>query len=394
MKTITNKLTTLLIISFNFLLICQESTEKSIHTKPIQLTPLYSPNISQPVREEEKKGTPKQDPQQTQKMPLNRSKPIPEWILESAIENAPELLKGIIAYLQACLELADTPYHFINVPSFHRFILVGPPGSGKTTMAHAIAHEIEYPTIVIGATSFLGHFRNETAKNIDHFFRKYVMDEQKKVVIIDELNKLFEHHKNKHSDDSQTAASFWLVLDKIEKAYPNVIIIATANNIDKLPPEIKSRFSGKIINMPLPTKKQQITAFKEHIANDESIILDKSVNDAFIAKIINYLHTGSLRDIQLIIDTAKMFYCAENSSYCLNCEWAYFNELPIVLNSSHFQHALDQLQKESTALEGKFIDQLHKKLEYWGPMISAIANLCVFIRTPFDIARIFSLQQG
>ncbi len=60
----------------------------------------------------------------------------------------------------------------------------------------------------------------------------YATQEREIVIIIDELHKLFEHHTDKNSGDSQTAAAFWLMLDQIEKHNPKAIIIGTANNVN------------------------------------------------------------------------------------------------------------------------------------------------------------------
>lgn len=376
----------ILIMTLKFSLLCQGNTERHADNQNIiKIKPLYLSELSQTIQENEDKEL-KQSSEQSQKTSSNIIKRTPEWILESSIYNAPALLKGIIFYLQS-RSLHNEFQRYTNVSSCHRFILVGPPGSGKTTMAYAIAHVLDYPVAFIGAAALLGHFRNQTAKNIQGFLRECTSDGLKKVIIIDELHKLFELYGNDHSDDSQSAAAFWLAIDTIEKYYPNVVIIATANNVDRLPPEIKSRFSGKIITMSLPNEKQKIRAFKNSIAYDESVIVDESVTDLFIIKIISQIHNGSLRDIQLLIDTAKMFYYAENSIYPFEKEYAYMNEYPIALTRSHFQHAIDQLQKESKVLEGSLIEQLRKKLDYWGLIFSSAANISFLMTTFFNISK-------
>ena len=237
----------MLIFSSNFVLSGQEKTQTPVENRdPIKITPLYDPNTINQTN-----NTQENTPNQSKTKPLVLPA---EWILESSIENAPELLKGIFLYLQSRSHCIGESQQRITIPSYHRFILVGPPGSGKTTLAYAIAYMLNCSVTFVAATSFFGRFRNETANNIQNFLRKETSDGLKRVIIIDELHKLFEHHNSDHSDDSQSAAAFWLTLDYIEKHKPNIIVIGTANNVDKLPPEIKSRFSGKIITMPAPDK--------------------------------------------------------------------------------------------------------------------------------------------
>src|SRR5690606_38400009 len=105
------------------------------------------------------------------------------------------------------------------------------------------------------------------------------VDQSPIVIIIDELHKLFEHHENNHSDDSQTAAAFWLALDEIEKHNPHAIIIGTANNVDKLPSEIKSRFAGKIITIAMPDERQKKYLFKKMLRKDKNIVLEDSCDE-------------------------------------------------------------------------------------------------------------------
>lgn len=358
----------MLIFSSNCVLSDQDKTQTPVENRdPIKITPLYDPNTINQTN-----NTQENTPNQSKTKPLVLPA---EWILESSMENAPELLKGIFLYLQSRSHCIDESQQFITIPSYHRFILVGPPGSGKTTLAYAIAHILNYPTVFIPATGLFGRFRNETANNIQNFLMQHSSDGLKKVIIIDELHKLFEHHGNDHSDDSQSAAAFWLALDNIEKQNPNVIFIGTANNVDKLPPEIKSRFSGKIITMSAPDKNQKIQAFKNNIAHDTSVILDKSVNDFFIANMIQQIQTGSLRDVQLIIDTAKMFSYAEGSTI----------DPYIILTKAHFQQALDQLQTESKVLQESFTNKLRKQLELWGIVFGIAANACVLTRASFEL---------
>ncbi len=377
-----NKLILIISITlFNHLLSAQEKqqvpTDKSVH---FNLTPLYipDPEYFQKNAEDQQNAIKKyidQENQTINKTPLPRPA---RWILESSMENAPKLVKGIFTYLQLRSHRSISNQPIINIPSFHRFILVGPPGSGKTTLACAMAEILGYSYTFIPATNFLGKFRNDTAVNLQNILNKYIGDGSKRVIIIDELHKLFEHYKSEQTDHSQTAAAFWLMLDHIEKFFPNIIIIGTANNVDKLPPEIKSRFAGKVINIQAPSKEQMIQIFKNSIAHDQSIELDPSVTDAFIAKMIQQTQQDSLRDIRSFIDSAKIFYYAEQTTSN--------PKLPIVLTKIHFQQVLNQLQAESQALKESFSDQLCKKLQPWGVVFAIAANITTLIKVSHELA--------
>jgi SpoVK/Ycf46/Vps4 family AAA+-type ATPase len=371
-----NQLKLIILITLSsYLLSAQEKPQTPTDkTVDFNISPLYLPDPEY-FKQNVAKENIIQESQKPDKIPLPRPA---RWIVESAMENAPKLLKGIFTYLQLRSRCPISNQPIINIPSFHRFILVGPPGSGKTTLAYAIAEILGYSYTFIPATNFLGKFRNDTAVNLQKTLTQCIADGSRRVIIIDELHKLFEHHKSEQTDHSQTATAFWLMLDHIEKFFPNIIIIGTANNVDKLPPEIKSRFAGKVINIQAPSKEQRIQIFKNSIAHDQSIELDPSVTDAFIAKMIQQTQQDSLRDIRSFIDSAKIFYYAEQTTSN--------PKLPMVLTRIHFQQALNQLQVESQVLKESFSNQLCKKLQPWGVVFAIAANITTLIKVSHELA--------
>lgn len=299
------------------------------------------------------------DPQPTSIAPHTMA----PWLVGSSIKNAPPLFQGICTYLKS-----RTPK--TTIPSFHRFILVGPPGTGKTTLAQALGFFLDYDDVVlVPATTFLGKYRNETAVKMRDYLEQFYIDSSKKIIIIiDELHKLFENHKDGKTDDAQNAAAFWLVLDTLAKRNPNVVVIGTANNIKKLPPEIKSRFHGKMITMPLPDKKQTLQAFKDILRHDHSIELDRSINDAFLGSLVKRLQDSSLRDVQLVIDTAKIFYYADHTSETTS---------QIKLNRAHFEQAVEQLNKETKDVKETLLDRFYPSLKKYSLVVSLTLNMCM-----------------
>ena len=52
----------------------------------------------------------------------------------------------------------------------HRILLVGPPGTGKTTLAEAIAEAVSVPLLVVRYESMIGSYLGETAARLKRFF--------------------------------------------------------------------------------------------------------------------------------------------------------------------------------------------------------------------------------
>ncbi len=353
----------------------QEERERLRKLGPIPLKSLYLPDLSKAKDEKHfplsdtMQGNPAQDNKDTA-IPIATR---PLWLYQSALDNAPKLLQGICAYWKNYVKTR-------RVASYNRLILVGKPGTGKTTLARAIAWHLGYGLYTVSASSLQGRFRNQTAANIRDFFKKVMDDKRPNVVLIDEVHKLFELHKSELSDDAMNAAAFWLALDELEKCAPHVIVIGTANSVSALPPEIQSRFHGKVITIPLPSKEQHLQALTEVIDHDESIILGDSVDVAYIMRILDRLPDSSLRDIQLLLDGAKMFKYAEGSTI--------YADETVVLEKRHFDQAAAQLRTESLVLQEGWRTKIIPVLKNTALALSVVINIGVITKMAHNGTRL------
>lgn len=233
-----------------------------------------------------------------------------DHIVQGCINNSPGMVFAFAYYLKSLKKGCDP------VPSLHRLILVGPPGTGKTTLARAIGQFVNYKTIYTSVASFMGVYRNQTANRLNTFLHEQAKDNEPKIIIIDEMHKLFENYQNERNDSYETAAIFWLFIDKMERMYPNLVIIGTMNDASGLPPEIKSRFTGRIIPIKNVDQEEKITIFFRKIYSDSSMKLydypEDTINNywrTFLPKIKNL----SLREINLLVDNAKLLSFAHLS---------------------------------------------------------------------------------
>ncbi len=298
---------------------------------------------------------------------------LPDWLVYSAIENAPTLVQGMVKYWML-------PMHDMNTPAAHRLILVGEPGTGKTTLAYAIGRMLDCRTTYIPASSFVGSHRNETAVRIKNFFNKCKKEKvQKRIIIIDELHKILEHYDNEHYDTSETAAALWLALDELENYYPHIIVIATMNSAIGIPPEIKSRFHGKIATIAMPIKKQKLDYFRQMLECDYDLKLDKSVNNKFIKQLATNADNFSLRDFQALIDTAQMFAFSRANT---------LDDLQnVVITADDFTLAMIQLTNETRDHDQQLFEKWYpaaKKIAcFTGAALNAYAVAKIIIKTTF-----------
>jgi len=358
------------------------TTQPPVKRQPIPLKPLFVPlspsskGFVAPIESQQHDVTqppmPDRQPSYVD-TPMNITVPI--WLFESALAHAPELVKGICYYWK---HYAKTE----RVASYNRLILVGKPGTGKTTLARAIAWHLGYPIYSVNASRLLGKYRNETAVKMRGMFKQFIEATKPAIILIDELHKLFELHRNEHSDDAANAATFWLALDEIEQVAPYLIIIGTANSVDSLPPEIKSRFQGKVVTIPLPSKKQRIDAFTQILKHDKSVKAGTTIDRAYISTLLDTLQDQALRDVQLLIDTAKMCKYIEQPT-----------AMPLLLERKHFEQALAQLKGEGLMLQESWTVRWLPKLKNAGVVLSLAVNVGVLTRMMHD-GRLYIAASG
>ena len=156
-------------------------------------------------------------------------------------------------------------------------LLEGPPGTGKTTFAKAVAKEIEQPFAIVNVAALVNCYIGETGKNIDKIFaylRQYAEQNNCGVtVFIDEIDEIA---KARGSDDKTSEAAVPALLRNLDglKSNKNLLIIANTNRKDMLDKAILERFRRKIF-IPLPDKTLRIMLFKSKLFDVEPNFMEQ-----------------------------------------------------------------------------------------------------------------------
>ncbi len=216
--------------------------------------------------------------------------------LESAKQAITEYIINPVRYPEAY------NYNFLNNKSV---LLEGPPGTGKTTFAKAVAKEVNRPFALINVGGLVNCYMGETGKNIDKIF-SYLRDYVEKnncgvTVFFDELDEIA---KSRGGDDKTSEASVPALLRNLDgvKDNKNFLILANTNRKDVLDRAVLERFRQQIY-VPLPDGELRKNLFKAKLDDVENEFREKLDFDDLSERSEGL----SGRDITFVCDDFKYF---------------------------------------------------------------------------------------
>jgi cell division protease FtsH len=156
-------------------------------------------------------------------------------------------------------------------------LLVGPPGTGKTMLARAVAGEANVPFFSISGSEFVEMFVGVGASRVRDLFAK-AKKNSPAIIFVDEIDAVGRRRGSGmgggHDEREQTLNQILVEMDGFEQGV-NVIVLAATNRSDVLDPALlrPGRFDRRV-NIGLPDRKDREAILKVHF---EKKPLDKSV---------------------------------------------------------------------------------------------------------------------
>ncbi len=144
-------------------------------------------------------------------------------------------------------------------------LMLSPPGCGKSAFCKALGNETGRPTLVLDVGNLLGSLVGQSEANIRQALR--IIDAMAPAVLfLDECEKAFSGVSG-NGDSGVSARLFGSFLSWLNDHESDVFVVATANDISKLPPEFSraERFDG-VFFLDLPDANQRQAIWQIYVA--------------------------------------------------------------------------------------------------------------------------------
>ena len=193
---------------------------------------------------------------------------------------------------QIVTQLPEAQKFGVAVPK--GIFIVGMPGCGKSLCAKASAALFQAPLLKLDMGSMMGKYVGESEANL----RKAIKIAEAAapcVLWIDEIEKAFS---GVGGQNDIITRMFGYFLSWMQDKESSVYVIATANNADCLPPELKrkGRFD-EIFCVNLPNKDERKAIFNVHLKKRK-----KPMSDAILTKICEQTEGFNGADIESVVN--------------------------------------------------------------------------------------------
>ncbi|WP_435077632.1 ATP-binding protein [Halococcus sp. AFM35] len=139
----------------------------------------------------------------------------------------------------------------IGLREIGKLLYVGPPGTGKTTTARALAHELDLPFVEVKLSMVTSQYLGETAKNVEKTF-EVAKRLSPCILFIDEFDFVAKtRNSDEHVALKRAVNTLLKSIDEVSLIDDEVLLIGATNHPDQLDAAAWRRFD-EIVNFPKP----------------------------------------------------------------------------------------------------------------------------------------------
>ena len=144
----------------------------------------------------------------------------------------------------------------IGLREIGKILFVGPPGTGKTTVSRALAHELGLPFVEVKLSMITSQYLGETAKNVEKTF-EVAKRLSPCILFIDEFDSVAKTRRSdEHAALKRAVNTLLKSIDNISLIRDEVILIGATNHPDQLDSAAWRRFD-EIVNFPKPDREMR-----------------------------------------------------------------------------------------------------------------------------------------
>lgn len=248
---------------------------------------------------------------------------------------------GLEEQLQEVRETVELPlkkpelFKKIGIDPPKGVLLYGAPGTGKTLLAKAVAHETEATFIRIIGSELVQKFIGEGARLVREIFN-LAKQKAPTILFIDELDAIGSQRlKIATSGDREVQRTLMQLLSEMDgfDMRGDIKIIGATNRVDILDPALlrPGRFD-RMIEFPIPDEVSRESIFKIHTRN---LTVENELN---IKKFVNLTEGATGADIKAMCTEAGMFAIRRDAD---------------MIKENDFLDAIDKVMRKA---KDKFVD--------------------------------------
>ena len=196
----------------------------------------------------------------------------------------------------------------------HGILFMGPPGTGKTMLARAVAGEANVKYIYCSGSEFVEKFSGVGAARVRELFEEAKKAQGPCIIFIDEIDAIggARNLSGNDAEKDKTLNQLLVEMDGFEKSN-DIIVIAATNRKDMLDEALlrPGRFDRQIL-VGLPTKEERLEILKVHSKNKKvSLDLD-------LESISRKTPGFSGAQLAAVLNESALFAVRENKSFITN----------------------------------------------------------------------------
>lgn len=181
----------------------------------------------------------------------------------------------------------------------HRILLVGPPGNGKTSLAHALAHDLMVPLLVVRYEGLIGSYLGETASRLRKVFD--FARQRACVLFLDEFDTVGKERGDIHEtgEIKRVVSTLLLQMDQLPS---HVVIVTATNHAELLDRAVWRRFEVRL-ELPPPGVSeageflQRLVEGSELTAGFDARLLGRQLKGATYSEIEDFFKDISRRAV-------------------------------------------------------------------------------------------------